>query len=192
MGNREVPFSRELYIEKDDFHEDPPRKFFRLAPGREVRLKGAYIIKCESVIKDEATGEIVELRCTYDPDTRSGTPGSARKVKGTLHWVSAKHATEVEVRLYDNLFTKENPDDTGEGETFVDYLNPNSLEVLGSCMVEKGVAEDATPGMRYQFLRKGYFCLDPDSTDDKLVFNRIVSLRDTWARIQKQQKKKAK
>lgn len=183
MGSRKVPFSRELYIEQGDFLEDPPKKFFRLAPGREVRLKHAYIIKCEKVVKDEKTGEIVELRCTYDPETRSGLSPAGRKVKGTLHWVSASHAVKAEVRLYDHLFTKENPD---EDDDFKAGLNPNSLEILDSCLVEPSLA-DAKPENRYQFLRQGYFCVDPDSTHDKLVFNRIVSLKDTWAKIQKSQ-----
>lgn len=186
MGSRKVPFSRELYIEQGDFLEDPPRKFFRLAPGKEVRLKHAYIIKCERVIKDEETGEIVELRCTYDPETRSGSSPVGRKVKGTLHWVSASHALKAEVRLYDHLFTKENPD---EAKDFKSNINPNSLEVLDSCLVEPSLA-DAEPENRYQFLRQGYFCVDSDSTRDKLVFNRIVSLKDTWAKIRKAQSNK--
>lgn len=189
MGTRKVPFSRVLYIEQDDFREDPPKKFFRLAPGREVRLKHAYIIKCERVVKDERTGEIVELRCTYDPETRSGSPASARKVKGTLHWVSAAHALQAEVRLYDRLFLKENPDDVEDGEDFKADFNPNSLEKLTSCWVEPSLA-GARPGSRYQFLRQGYFCVDPDSSSEKLVFNRIVSLKDTWAKIQKAQGEK--
>lgn len=186
MGSRQIPFSREIYIERDDFMEDPPKKFFRLAPGREVRLKHAYIIKCERVVKDEKTGEIVELHCTYDPETRSGSSTNVRKVKGTLHWVSAPHAIEAEVRLYDHLFLKENPE---EDDDFKDNLNPNSLETLTSCRVEPGLA-GAEPGSRYQFLRQGYFCVDPDSSGGKLVFNRIVSLKDTWAKIQKAQQDK--
>lgn len=189
MGTRKVPFSRVLYIEQDDFREDPPKKFFRLAPGREVRLKHAYIIKCERVVKDERTGEIVELHCTYDPETRSGSPASARKVKGTLHWVSAAHALQAEVRLYDRLFLKENPEDVEDGGDFKANFNPNSLEKLTSCWVEPSLA-GARPGSRYQFLRQGYFCVDPDSSDEKLVFNRIVSLKDTWAKIQKAQGEK--
>lgn len=184
MGSRRIPFSRELYIEQEDFMENPPKKFFRLAPGREVRLKGAYIIKCEQVIKDEESGEIIELHCTYDPNSRSGGPTSGRKVKGTLHWVSASHALKAEVRLYDHLFIKENPEDEEEGSDFKKYLNPKSLEKLTGCMVEPGM-EGALPEERYQFLRQGYFCVDKDSTETKLVFNRIVSLRDTWAKIQK-------
>ncbi len=181
MGSRKIPFSRELFIERDDFMEDPPKKFFRLAPGREVRLKHAYIIKCERVVKDEQTGEVVELHCTYDPGTRSGSPTSTRKVKGTLHWVSAGHAVGCEVRLYDHLFLKENPE---EDEDFMANINPNSLITLTSCLVEPGLA-GAAPGSRYQFLRQGYFCVDPDSTADRLVFNRIVPLKDSWAKIQK-------
>ncbi len=181
MGSRKVPFSRVVYIEQSDFLEDPPKKFFRLAPGREVRLKHAYIIKCEKVIKDETTGEVVELRCTYDPETRSGSSPVGRKVKGTLHWVSAEHALKAEVRIYDHLFVKENPEEDGD---FKANVNPNSLETLTSCLVEPGL-QDAQPGERFQFLRQGYFCVDPDSTQRKLVFNRIVSLKDTWAKIQK-------
>ncbi|MHB8984358.1 MAG: glutamine--tRNA ligase/YqeY domain fusion protein [Eubacteriales bacterium] len=184
MGSRKVPFSRVLYIEQEDFREDPPKKFFRLSPGNEVRLKHAYIIKCERVIKDQKTGEVVELRCTYDPGTRSGASPDTRKVKGTLHWVSAAHAVPAEVRLYDYLFLKENPEDE-EGSDFTANLNPKSLERLTSCLVEPGLA-GAAPGTRYQFLRHGYFITDPiDSSAGSLVFNRIVSLKDTWARIQK-------
>lgn len=181
MGTRKTPFSREIYIERDDFHENPPKKFFRLAPGSEVRLKHAYIIKCERVVKDEQTGGIIELHCTYDPATRSGS-GSARKVKGTLHWVSARHAIPAEVRLYSSLFTRENPD---EEDDFKACINPDSCEALTSCLVEPGLAQ-AAAGSRYQFLRHGYFCVDPvDTTAHALVFNRIVSLRDTWAKIMK-------
>ncbi|MTI83131.1 MAG: glutamine--tRNA ligase/YqeY domain fusion protein [Firmicutes bacterium] len=182
MGSRKMPFSRVVYIEQDDFLEDPPKKFFRLAPGREVRLKHAYIIKCEKVVKDESTGEVVELRCTYDPETRSGDSPVGRKVKGTLHWVSAEHALRADVRIYDHLFTKENPD---EAHDFKANINTNSLETLDSCLVEPHL-EGAKPGSRYQFLRQGYFCVDLDSSD-QLVFNRIVSLKDTWAKIQKAQ-----
>lgn len=183
-GTRKIEFSRELYIEQEDFMEDPPKKFFRLAPGQEVRLKSAYIIKCEEVIKDEATGEILELRCTYDPDTKSGG-GATRKVKGTLHWVSALHAIPAEVRLYDHLCLKDNPEEAGED--FKDNLNPDSLQVLTHCLVEPSLAK-ATVQDRYQFLRNGYFCLDAvDSQDGKLVFNRIVSLRDSWAKTEKTQ-----
>jgi len=183
MGSRQIPFSRELFIEQEDFMEDPPKKFFRLAPGREIRLKSAYIIKCEQVIKDEQSGEILELHCSYDPETRSGGAASGRKVKGTSHWVSADHAIKAEVRLYDHLFLSENPDDE-EGD-YKSKLNPNSLEVLTSSLVEPGLAE-AIRESRYQFMRQGYFCLDlVDSSPGKLVFNRIVSLRDSWAKIQK-------
>jgi glutaminyl-tRNA synthetase len=185
-GTRKVDFSRILYIERDDFREDPPGKFFRLAPGREVRLRYAYFITCVDYTKD-ANGEVVELRCTYDPETRGGSAPDGRKVKGTLHWVSAEHALEAEVRLYDRLFIKEDPDDADEGKDFTDNINPNSLEVLKSCRVEPSLA-GARPEDRVQFERMGYFCVDPDSTDDKLVFNRTVSLRDTWAKIEKKLK----
>ncbi len=185
MGSRKVPFSRELYIERDDFHEDPPKKFFRLAVGREVRLRAAYFIKCESIVKDKKTGEITELHCTYDPDSRGGEAKDGRKVKGTLHWVSARHAIEAEVRLYDHLFIKEDPGNVPEGGDFKDNLNPDSLEVLKSCQLEHSLA-DADKGNRFQFLRHGYFCVDTvDSTKDKLVFNRTVTLRDSWAKINK-------
>jgi glutaminyl-tRNA synthetase len=185
-GMRKVPFSRVLYIEREDFREDPPNKFFRLAPGREVRLRYAYFITCVDVVKDEKTGEVVELRCTYDPATRGGDAPDGRKVKATLHWVSAEHALEAEVRLYDHLFSRENPTDVEGGADFKDYLNPNSLEILTSCRVESGLA-GAAPGTRYQFERQGYFCVDPDSSAGELVFNRTVSLRDTWARIEKRE-----
>ncbi|HHV72749.1 MAG TPA: glutamine--tRNA ligase/YqeY domain fusion protein [Clostridia bacterium] len=186
-GSRKIPFSKVIYIEQEDFMEDPPKKFFRLAPGREVRLKHAYIIKCEQVIKDEKTGEILEVHCTYDPETKSGEQGSGKKVKGTLHWVSAAHAVKAEVRLYDYLFTKENPEDEEDGSDFRANLNPHSLVVLPSALVEPSLAE-AEPGSRYQFLRQGYFCVDPvDSKPGNLVFNRIVSLRDTWAKIKKEE-----
>jgi len=189
MGFRKVPFSREIYIEQDDFMEEPPKKFFRLAPGQEVRLKHAYIIKCERVVKDEQTGEITEVHCSYDPDTKSGGPASGRKVKGTLHWVSAAQAVKAEVRLFDYLFSEENSAEAAGGEEHeaADYgtlLNSKSLERLTDCMVEPSIAS-ATEGSRYQFLRQGYFSLDAvDSKPDFLVFNRIVSLRDTWAKIQ--------
>ena len=190
MGTRKVPFSRVLYIEREDFREDPPKKFFRLAPGREVRLRYAYIIKCVDVIKDKKTGEITELHCTYDPETRSGAAKSNRKVKGTLHWVSAAQAIKAEVRLYDRLFTIPNPENIKDGEDLKRYLNPKSLEVLTSCYVEPSLAK-AAPGNRYQFERLGYFCVDSvDSTKEKLVFNRIVPLRDTWAKIEKSQQEK--
>jgi len=187
MGTRKVPFSRELFIERDDFREEPPKKFFRLAPGREVRLKHAYIIKCEKVVKDEKSGEVVELHCSYDPETKSGGAKASRKVKATLHWVSAAHALEAEVRLYDHLFLKPNPEEVEEGSDFKANLNPNSLEALTSCKIEPSLA-GAKPGNRYQFLRLGYFCVDPDSSDKKLVFNRTVSLHDEWAKIEKAQK----
>ena len=187
-GTRKAPFSREFYIERGDFMEDPPRKFFRLAPGREVRLRYAYFVTCTDVIKDDQ-GNVIELRCTYDPATRGGDAPDGRKVKATLHWVSARHALNAEVRLYNNLFTKENPDDTAEGEDFTANLNPDSLEVLTDCKLEPSLAGSETLA-RYQFERLGYFCVDPDSTADKPVFNRTVGLRDTWAKIQKAQQKK--
>ena len=188
MGTRKVPFSRVLYIEQDDFMEDPPKKFFRLAPGREVRLRYAYYITCVKAVKDEKTGQVVALHCTYDPKTLGGSSPDGRKVKATLHWVSAAHAIKAEVRLYDHLFLKENPDDDKDVD-FKTHLNPNSLETLSS-FVEPSLA-DATPGSRYQFERLGYFCVDPvDSSDKSLVFNRTVTLRDTWAKIQKKQQKK--
>jgi len=186
MGTRKVPFSRVLYIEQDDFREEPPKKYFRLAPGREVRLRYAYFIKCVNVIKDEK-GKVVELHCTYDPETQGGDAPDGRKVKATLHWVSANHALDAEVRLYDRLFTKANSNETEEGKDFTSNVNPKSLEILSSCWVEPGL-RDAKPGDRYQFERLGYFCVDPDSSDKALVFNRTVSLRDTWAKIEKTQK----
>jgi glutaminyl-tRNA synthetase len=175
-----VPFSRVLYIEREDFREDPPKKFFRLSPGREVRLRGAYFVTCVGVVKDPSTGEIVELRCTYDPATRGGDAPNGRKVKSTLHWVSAAHAVNVEVRLYDRLFTSENP---GAAEDYRAELNPKSLEVLTNCWLEPSVV-GAAAGTRYQFERLGYFTVDPDSTPGRLVFNRTVTLKDTWARIE--------
>jgi glutaminyl-tRNA synthetase len=189
MGTRKVPFSRVLYIEQDDFREDPPKQYYRLAPGREVRLRYAYFVRCIGVIKDEKTGEIVELHCTYDPATRGGNAPDGRKVKSTIHWVSAAHAIGAEVRLYDHLFTRENPGDEGEGLDFTAYINPNSLEVLTSLKLEPSLL-GAAPGNRYQFERLGYFCVDPDSTPEKLVFNRTEALRDTWAKIEKAQKGK--
>jgi glutaminyl-tRNA synthetase len=190
MGSRKVPFSRVLYIEREDFMEDPPKKFFRLAPGREVRLRYAYYVTCTDVVKDEKTGEIIEIRCTYDPETRGGWAPDGRKVRGTLHWVSAGHSIPAEIRLYDHLFEKSNPLDTDEGESFISGLNPKSLEILKSTQLEPNLA-GAEPGGRYQFERQGYFCADlKDSTEDMLVFNRTVSLRDTWARIQKSEKNK--
>ena len=187
MGSRYVPFSRVLYIERDDFHEDPPKQFYRLAPGREVRLRYAYFIKCVGVIKDEKTGEVIELRCTYDPATRGGDAPDGRKVKATLHWVSATHALEAEVRLYDSLFTRENPNETEEGHTFKDYIKIDSLTVLKSCWVEPSL-RGAEIGARYQFERQGYFCVDQDTSSGKLVFNRTVTLKDTWAKISKKLK----
>ena len=185
MGTRKVPFSRVLYIEKDDFRENPPKEFFRLAPGREVRLRYAYYITYIDVIKDKITGEVVELHCTYDPATRGGDSPDRRKVKATLHWVSASHSIEAEVRLYDHLFTKSVPGE--ESNDFKTDLNPKSLELLKSCYVEPYLA-DAKSGDRYQFERMGYFCVDRDSTKEKPVFNRTVTLRDTWAKIEKKQK----
>jgi glutaminyl-tRNA synthetase len=180
-GTRKVPFGRELLIEHDDFMEDPPKKFFRLSPGREVRLRCAYFIKCTGVVKDPATGEITELRATYDPATRGGDSPDGRKVKATLHWVSAAHALPAEVRLYDRLFTVEDP---AAEENYLEHLNPHSLEVIPGAWVEPSLA-GAHVGSRYQFERRGYFCVDPDSEKGRLVFNRTVSLKDTWARIQK-------
>jgi glutaminyl-tRNA synthetase len=189
MGMRKVPFSRELYIERDDFMEDPPKKFYRLAPGREVRLRYAYFIKCERVIKDPQTQEVIELHCSYDPATRGGDSPDGRKVKATLHWVSAPHCLKAEVRLYDNLFVRENPDDVEEGRDFTDYLNPHSLEILKPCYVEPSLS-DAAPESRYQFERLGYFCADSvDSKQGSPVFNRIVTLKDEWVKIQKSEKK---
>jgi len=188
-GNRKIPFSRILYIEREDFCENPPKKYFRLAPGCEVRLKNAYIIKCEGFVRDEKTGEIKEVHCTYDPESKSGKPGAKRKVKGTLHWISADHALKAEVRLYEHLLLDQNEGEEKQEEEkdFIKQLNPNSLEVLTDCLVEPSLA-GAASGSRYQFMRKGYFCVDPDSISDKLVFNRIVSLRDTWDRILKAEK----
>ena len=182
MGEREIPFSRELYIEQDDFMEDPPRKFFRLKPGGEVRLRYGYIIKCEGVVRD-ADGNIKELLCTYDPETRSGGPDSQRKVKGTIHWVSCEHAVAAEVRLYDRLFTVPNPEQDSS-ESFLKSLNPASLEVLTDCRVESSLTEQI--GQSVQFERTGYFVTDPvDTGSTGLIFNRIVSLRDSWAKIEK-------
>jgi glutaminyl-tRNA synthetase len=185
MGTRNVPFSRVIYIEKDDFREDPPKKFYRLAPGREVRLRYAYFIRCNDVIKDKKTGEVKELHCTYDPETKGGSAPDERKVKATLHWVSADHSLEAEVRLYDHLLLKKELTDEKDGADFKRWVNPRSLEVLHPCHVESSL-RDAPPGSRYQFERLGYFCVDGvDSCQDLLVFNRTVSLRDTWARIQR-------
>ena len=187
-GTRKVPFGRTIYIERDDFMEDPPRKFFRLAPGREVRLRNAYFVTCTGVEKD-ADGAVVRLTCTYDPATRGGDAPDGRKVKGTLHWVSAEHALDAEVRVYDHLFTKENPLEADEGKSWLDNVNPNSLSVLTGCKVEPSVAS-APPLTRYQFERQGYFCIDPDSSPGALVFNRTVTLKDTWAKMQKKAKAK--
>ncbi|MCH8893945.1 MAG: glutamine--tRNA ligase/YqeY domain fusion protein [Chloroflexi bacterium] len=188
MGKRSIPFSRTVYIEKDDFREEPPPKFYRLSPGREIRLKDAYYITCTEVVKDEATGEIIELRCTYDPETHGGTSSDGRKVRGTSHWVSAEHAVDAEVRIYDHLFLTEDPDDVPEGGDFKDNLNPESLVVMKSCKLEQGL-DQAKPGERFQFLRQGYFCVDPDSTPEAPVFNRTVALRDTWARMDQARKR---
>ena len=183
-GTRDLPFSRVLYIEQDDFQEEPPKKFFRLGPGREVRLRYAYFIKCTDVIKDSETGEIIELRCTYDPQTKGGQAPDGRKVRGTIHWVSAEDAIESEVRMYEHLFTKENPEDTSEGQDYTDFLNTESMNVLTGCKVEPSLA-CASHGARYQLERQGYFCVDPDSADHMLVLNQTVSLRDTWAKLAK-------
>jgi glutaminyl-tRNA synthetase len=192
MGKRKIPFSRELYIEQDDFMEKPPKKFYRLAPGREVRLRYAYFIKCVNAVKNERTGEIAELHCTYDPRTRGGDSPDGRKVKATLHWVSAPHALEAEVRLCDRLFDKPNPEDNKEDSDFTAHLNPNSLETLTGCCIEPSLAS-AEPESRYQFERLGYFCVDKqDSSRTRLVFNRTVPLRDTWAKIKKAGKLNAK
>jgi len=189
MGTRKIPFSRIIYIEKDDFREQPPKQFYRLAPGREVRLRYAYFIKCIDVIKDKETGEIIELHCTYDPETKGGNSPDGRKVKSTLHWVSAIHAINIEVRLYNHLFTKPDPSDVGEGEDFKMFINPNSMEILSNCYAEPSLKE-AKPGNTYQFERLGYFCVDPDSSKEKIVFNRTVTLKDTWAKIEKSIKEK--
>ena len=183
-GTRQIPFTREIYIEQSDFMEDPPKKFFRLGPGREVRLRYGFFITCREVIKDDA-GNILELRCTYDPETRGGQAPDGRKVKGTIHWVSAEHAVEAEVRLYDHLFQTQDPSDTEEGQSYLDNLNPHSLEVLKGCKLESSLA-DAQPGERFQFERVGYFYVDTkESSGSKPVFNRSVTLRDTWAKMQK-------
>ena len=185
-GSRKVPFSKVFYIEQDDFMEDPPKKFYRLAPGREVRLRYAYFITCTDVIKDD-NGQIVELRCSYDPATRGGNSPDGRKVKSTIHWVSATHALRAEVRLYDHLFAKERPEDTADGEDFKSNLNPESLTILSDCMIEPSL-KDANTLDRFQFERLGYFCLDRETAKEKMVFNRTVTLRDTWAKIQKKGK----
>jgi len=187
MGTRKVPFSKNLFIEQDDFRADPPKKFFRLAPGREVRLRYAYFIKCVDAIKDPETGQIKELHCTYDPASRGGESPDGRKVKATLHWVSAAHAVDAEVRLYDNLFTRPDPEDVAPDEDFRKNLNPDSLQVLPNCKMEPGLAA-VKPGERFQFERLGYFCVDTlDSKPGSLVFNRTVTLKDTWARIEKRE-----
>ena len=185
-GTRTVPFSKVLYIEQEDFREDPPKQYYRLSPGREVRLRYGYFITCTSVVKDDK-GEVVEVHCTYDPATRGGDSPDGRKVKSTIHWVSVEHAIDAEVRVYETLFTKEDPDEVEEGGEFTDNLNPNSLEVLANCKLEPSLA-GAAPGSRYQFERLGYFCVDRDSTPQKLVLNRTVALRDTWAKIEKKTK----
>ena len=187
MGTRLVPFSKVLYIEQDDFREDPPKGYFRLSPGREVRLRYGYLITCNSVVKD-ANGNIVELHCTYDPQTKGGTTPDGRKVKSTIHWVSAAHAADCEARLYETLFNKENPNDVDEGQDFTANLNPHSLEVLTGCKVEPSVKE-AAAGTRYQFERLGYFSVDPDSASGRLAFNRTIGLRDTWSKIERRDKK---
>ena len=180
-GTHQIPFTRELYIERDDFMENPPKKFFRLAPDQEVRLKSAYIIKCTGIKKD-SDGNVEEIYCEYDPDTRSGMPGSMRKVKGTLHWVSAEYSSTAEVRLYDRLFNVENPAEEKDMD-FRELLNPDSLKIVDNCRIEPYLAENAKPANRYQFQRTGYFCVDPDSTDGHLVFNRTVSLKDSWEKL---------
>lgn len=191
MGTRKIPFSKVIYIEREDFMEDPPNKFYRLAPGREVRLRYAYFIKCVGVVKDPDSGEIIELHCTYDPETKGGSAPDGRKVKATLHWVSAEDCMEATVRLYDHLFTKEDPMDVEEGDDFTSFLNPGSLEELTSCKLERSL-EKAERGIGYQFERQGYFCVDEeDHRPDSPVFNRTVTLRDTWAKMQKKAKKSA-
>jgi glutaminyl-tRNA synthetase len=190
MGTRKIPFSRVIYIEQEDFQEDPPKKFYRLAPGREVRLRYAYFIKCVNAVRDQKTGELTELHCAYDPDTKGGSADDERRVKATLHWVSAEQSLAAEIRLYDHLFLTEDPAGEKDESDYKRLLNPNSLEILRSCRVEPGI-RGAAPGSRYQFERQGYFCVDnTDSSDKLLVFNRTVSLRDTWARIQKAGKDK--
>jgi len=186
MGTRNVPFSRVLYVERDDFREDPPPKYYRLSPGREVRLRYGYYVTCVSVVKDQRTGEVTELHCTYDPATRGGGSPDGRQVKATLHWISAEHAIDAEVRLYDHLFTKDDPSDIEGGVDWRSSLNPASCETLNSCKLEPSLA-GMKSGHRCQFERLGYFCVDPDSSSDKLVFNRTVTLRDTWAKIEKAQ-----
>lgn len=189
-GTRKIPFCKTLYIEKEDFREDPPKGFFRLSPGKEVRLKHAYYITCEKIVKDPKTGEIIELHCKYDPNSRGGWTTDGRKVLGTLHWVSAPHAKEAEIRLYSHLFLKPDPDDVEEGQDYKSNLNPNSLTILNGCKVEPSLMQ-AKPGIPYQFLRQAYFCLDSrHSSTEKPVFNRTVTLRDTWGKIEKSQRRK--
>jgi glutaminyl-tRNA synthetase len=182
-GMRQVPFSREIYIEQEDFREVPPPKYYRLSPGKEVRLRNAYFITAQNAVKD-AAGNVVEVHCTYDPASRGGNSPDGRKVKSTIHWVSTKHAASAEVRLYEKLFTKSSPNDYPEGGSFLDNLNPESLEVIADAKLEPSLAE-AKVGNRFQFERVGYFCLDPDSTEGKLVFNRTLTLKDSWAKIEK-------
>ena len=186
-GTRKVPFTRELYIEREDFHEDPPKKYFRMSPDREVRLMEAYYVTCVDYKKDSQTGEILEVHCTYDPKTKGGWSEDGRKVKGTSHWVSAQHAVEGEVRLYEHLFSKENPEQTEEGKEYKDYINENSLTVLSHCKMEPSIQESEV-GEHFQFLRMGYFCKDQDSSGEKLVFNKTVGLQDKWAKMQKKNK----
>jgi glutaminyl-tRNA synthetase len=184
-GSRKIPFARVLYIEQDDFREVPPPKYFRLSPGREVRLRYGYFVTCTSVVKNDK-GEVIEVHCTYDPASKGGNSPDGRKVKSTIHWVSAAHAADAEVRIYENLFTKENPSDVELGKDVLDSLNPNSLEIISDAKVEPSLAS-AAPGTRYQFERLGYFCADPDSKPGKPVFNRTVALKDAWARVEKKQ-----
>jgi glutaminyl-tRNA synthetase len=187
-GTRKVPFSRVLYIEQDDFREDPPKQYYRLSPGREVRLRYGYFVTCKGVVKNDK-GEVVEVHCTYDPATRGGNSPDGRKVKATIHWVSAAHAVDAEVRIYENLFIKENPAQVEEGQDVLDNLNPNSLEVIANAKLEPSLA-GAAAGDRYQFERLGYFCVDLDSKPGKLVFNRTLPLKDTWAKVEKKNEKK--
>jgi glutaminyl-tRNA synthetase len=186
MGTRKVPFSRVLYVEQDDFRENPPKKYHRLAPGSEVRLRYGYLVTCTGFTKDERTGEVTELRCTYDPATKGGHAPDGRKVRGTIHWLSAEHALRAEVRLYNHLFAKSNPGEVEEGGDYKTYLNPASCEKLDGCFVEPGMAGSSV-GAGFQFERLGYFCVDRDSTSERLVFNRAVALRDTWGKIEKAQ-----
>jgi glutaminyl-tRNA synthetase len=186
MGSRSVCFSKVIYIERDDFKEEPPKKYYRLSPGREVRLRYAYYITCTSVVKDPHSGKILELHCTYDPATRGGSSPDGRQVKATIHWVSEAHALTATARLYDHLFTKENPDEATEGKDFKDFINPDSLKILDSIKVEPSLAI-AKPGSVFQFERQGYFCVDPDSSQERMIFNRTVTLRDSWAKIEKKQ-----